>query len=290
MNKINCSVIIHTKNEEYQLQKCIDTLQWSNDIVIFDSYSTDKTEEIALENKCRFIQRPDFDKSKPFGGSEAYHRNWGLRNIIFKNDWLFIIDADERCTKSCLMNIENVVNKIKNPVAAYRIKRRDFFQNTHLYHTQLSPWFIRLIKPKYITYERAINSSTKINGLVKNIGGYIDHYPFKSGLSAWVERHNYYSSIEAEEFQKAKATKVDLQFLRTCFFESEFEIRRIAQKKLFYKLPFRPFIKFFLTYILRRGFLDGRAGFNYAILQFFYEFLIILKQKEKPKDIDKSNF
>ena len=105
MSKINCSIIIHTKNEESQLQECLNSLKWSDDIVIYDSYSNDKTEEIAHKNNCRFIQRPNYDKTKPFGGCEATHRNWGLRNITFKYDWLFVIDADERCTESCSQNI-----------------------------------------------------------------------------------------------------------------------------------------------------------------------------------------
>ena len=83
MSKINCSIIIHTKNEESQLQECLNSLKWSDDIVIYDSYSNDKTEEIAHKNNCRFIQRPNYDKTKPFGGCEATHRNWGLRNIKF---------------------------------------------------------------------------------------------------------------------------------------------------------------------------------------------------------------
>ena len=290
MSKINCSIIIHTKNEESQLQECLNSLKWSDDIVIYDSYSNDNTEEIAYKNNCRFIQRPNYDKTKPFGGCEATHRNWGLRNITFKYDWLFVIDADERCTESCSQNIFKEINKANNRINAYRIRRRDFFQDTHLYHTQLSAWFIRLFKPKYITYARSINFTMQVNGIVKNMSGYIDHYPFNHGISFWIKRHNYYSSFEAKEFKKLKETKINFKLIKNCFFSSDLEEKKKSQKKLFYKLPLRPFIKFIFTYLIKRGFLDGKAGFNYAILQFMYEYMIVLKQQEKQEHLDISNF
>ena len=211
MSKINCSIIIHTKNEESQLQECLNSLNWSDDIVIYDSCSNDKTEEIALKNNCRFIQRPNYDKTKPFGGCEATHRNWGLRNITFKYDWLFVIDADERCTEYCSQNIFKEINKANNKINAYRIRRRDFFQDTHLYHTQLSAWFIRLFKPKYVTCARSINFTMQVDGIVKNMSGYIDHYPFNHGISFWIKRHNYYSSFEAKEFKKLEGTKINFK-------------------------------------------------------------------------------
>ena len=280
MSKISCSIIIHTKNEESQLQECLETLKWSDDIVIYDSYSTDKTEEIAHKNNCRFILRPNYDKTKPFGGCEATHRNWGLRNIPFKYDWLFVIDADERCTDSCFKSILKELNKPNNVVNAYRIRRRDFFQGTHLYHTQLSSWFIRLFKPKDVTCSRSINFTMQVDGIVKNMSGYIDHYPFNHGISFWIKRHNYYSSFEAKEFKKLKETKISFKLIKNCFFSSNLEEKKQSQKKLFYKLPFRPFTKFIFTYFIKRGFLDGKAGFNYAILQFMYEYMIVLKQQE----------
>ena len=281
MSYVSCSILIHTKNEAENLQECLNTLKWSDDINILDSYSTDKTKEIALKNSCNFILRSNYDKSKPFGGSESEHRNWALRNIEFKYQWLFVIDADERCTESCYQNIKKVINIQNNPFVAYRFKRRDFFQNKYLKYTQLTPWYIRLYKPQYVTFSRSINVVTEVNGKVGSSRGFIDHYPFQKGLSHWVERHNSYSSFEAKEYIKLKSQKISLKLIKTILFESEFEIRRKAQKVLFYKLPFRIFIKFFVTYIVRKGFLDGRAGFNYAMLQFFYEFLIILKQKEQ---------
>ena len=278
--KINCSIIIHTKNEEDYLQECLDTLIWSDDIIIFDSYSTDKTKEIAIANSCKYKLRPNYNKNKPFGGNESEHRNWGMKNINFKYKWVFIIDADERCTYLCYQSIKKAIENKKKNLVAFRIKRRDFFQNKHLYHTQLTPWYIRLVKPKFITYSRLINCSSYVNGITSNISGYIDHFPFKKGISAWIERHNFYSTYEAQEFRKFKTSKINIKLLKTVFFEKDFELRRSAQKILFYKLPLRPYIKFFFTYIVKRGFLDGKAGFDYAMLQFFYEFLISLKQKE----------
>jgi glycosyltransferase involved in cell wall biosynthesis len=83
------SVLILTKNEENDLPYCLLSLGDVNDIVIYDSLSTDATQKIALEAGARIIVRPDFDGSKAFGGNEAHHRTWGIREIAYKHPWLF---------------------------------------------------------------------------------------------------------------------------------------------------------------------------------------------------------
>jgi hypothetical protein len=98
-------------------------------------------------------------------------------------------------------------------------------------------------------------------------------------MSHWLSRHNAYSSLEALQITANRhiATRFNPS---KAFVTRDFNERRFHQKELFYRLPARPLIKFILLYILKRGFLDGRAGLTYATLQSIYEYFIVLKTRE----------
>jgi hypothetical protein len=130
-----------------------------------------------------------------------------------------------------------------------------------------------------VHYERLINPVTVVDGAVGDLQHPLDHYPFSKGLKHWFARHNSYSTFEAKQIMDNRASKEPFS-LNAAFFESDFNRRRFHQKELFYRLPARPLIKFLLLYILKRGFLDGRPGFTYALLQSIYEAMIVLKVQE----------
>ena len=109
--------------------------------------------------------------------------------------------------------------------------------------------------------------------------GYLDHFPFSKGLSHWIERHNQYSSFEAKQIAANRSGRADFS-LTKAFFERDFHEKRFHQKELFYRLPLRPVLKFLILYGAKRGFLDGRAGLTYAMLQSIYEYFIVLKSRE----------
>lgn len=274
---MSISILIPTKNEQQDLPGCLAWVNWSDDIHVYDSYSTDNTENIAKSFGASFIQRPSHhDKTALFGGNEAEHKNWAMQNINFKYPWVLHLDADERLTSEL---IENIKKAVQNPGdnIAFRIQRRDFFMDTWLKHVQTSPYYLRLFRPEKMHYERLINPTSIPDGPVGIVSGYLDHYPFSKGISHWINRHNNYSSLEAEQiFTNRNET---FSFIKA-FTAKDFHQRRFHQKELFYRLPFRPFIKFLLLYILKRGFLDGQAGYTYARLQAFYEYMIVLKTQE----------
>jgi glycosyltransferase involved in cell wall biosynthesis len=273
------SVLILTKNEEADLPGCIRSLPWRDDVVVFDSYSTDRTQDIALAMGARFIIRPDLDHTKAFGGDEAFHRTWGVRQIPYANPWLFVIDADERLTQKAANEMQAIANAPDNQYVAYRIRRRDFFNGRHLRHVQTSPWYIRFFRPEFVHYERLVNPITVVDGFVGDLQHPLDHYPFSKGLSHWFARHNSYSSFEAKQVLLNRAKQEPFS-IRAAFLEQDFNRRRFHQKELFYRLPARPLIKFILLYIFKRGFLDGPPGFTYALLQSVYEVMIVLKVQE----------
>lgn len=274
------SVLILTKNEEKNLPECLDSVSWCSDIVVYDSFSTDGTQAIALSAGARFIQRSSQNQNLPFGGDEGYHRSWGIRNISYKYDWLFVIDADERLSQDSVKEMQAIATNPDSGYVAYRIRRRDFLQGRQLLHVQTSPWYIRFFRPQFVHYERMVNCTTIVDGLVGNLQHSLDHYPFNNGgLKHWFARHNSYSSFEAQQILQNRNSQQSFS-LRAVFLERDFNRRRFHQKELFYRLPARPLIKFLLLYVLKRGFLDGRPGFTYALLQSIYEAMIVLKVQE----------
>lgn len=272
------SILILTKNEQQDLPGCLESVAWSDDIHVFDSMSTDETIAIAEKFGARVTQRDYGECKLSFGGDESAHRNWGLQNIPFKYPWVFVIDADERTTPQ-LVKAMNEAVLAQGGCVAFRLQRRDFFLGTWLKHVQTSPFYIRLFLPTKIHHERMINTVTIVDGKVGEISGYLDHFPFSKGIGYWVERHNTYSRFEARQIAENRKNYATFS-LAKAFTAKDFHERRFHQKELFYRLPFRPLIKFLILYVGKRGFLDGRAGFTYAMLQSIYEYFIVLKTRE----------
>ncbi len=271
---IPVSVLVLTKNEQQDLPGCLESVAWSDDIHVFDSVSSDDTVAIAGRFGAKVTQRP-FD-------NWASHQNWGLQNIQFKYPWVFYLDADERMTPELKSAVQAAVDSATDKVA-FRLRRRDFFLGTWLKHVQTSPFYIRLFKPQKMRYERLVNPVSVVDGPVGDLTGYLDHFPFSKGIGHWVDRHNSYSRLEA--LQIIEGRKVHSSFsLVKAFSAKEFHERRFHQKELFYRLPLRPLVKFMMLYVGKRGFLDGRAGFTYAVLQSIYEYFIVLKTREQESN------
>jgi hypothetical protein len=264
------SVLILTKNEERDLPGCLESVSWSDDVHVFDSESSDRTTEIAAGFGAHVTTRP-FD-------NWSAHQNWGLRNIPFRYPWVFYLDADERVTPELAGNLCETVQS--NPSAvAFRVQRRDFLNGRWLKHVQATPYYVRLFRPERMRYERLVNPVSLPDGPVGSVSGYLDHFPFNKGLGHWLDRHNSYSAFEARQIAGNRAVQRPFSILRAVL-AKDFQERRAQQKELFYRLPARPLIKFAMLYFAKAGFLDGRAGFTYAALQSFYEYMIVLKTRE----------
>jgi glycosyltransferase involved in cell wall biosynthesis len=273
------SILILTKNEEQDLPGCLKSVEWCDDIHVFDSCSTDRTVEIARAAGATVTQRP-FD-------NWASHQNWGLNNLPFKHPWVFYIDADERMTPELISAVRTAAADPGDNVA-YRVQRRDFFLGTWLKHVQTSPFYLRLFRPEKMRYERLVNPVSIASGPVGQIIGYLDHYPFSKGITHWMERHNSYSTLEARQIVQNRAEGPNFSGW-AAFTERDFHKRRFHQKELFYRLPGRPLIKFFVLYVGKLGILDGKAGLTYAILQSIYEYMIVLKAREQMSSLAKKN-
>jgi len=275
------SVLILTKNEQQDLPGCLDSVRWSDDVHVFDSGSTDQTLDIAKYYGANVVLRMAGSDSQIFGGNEAEHKNWALRNIPFRNPWVLHLDADERVTPELVESTLEAARSSAGNVA-YRIRRRDFWGDRWLKHVVTSSYYIRLFRPDKMRFERVINPVSIPDGPVGEVDGFLDHFPFSKGVTYWLNRHNSYSSLEAEQIGRNRAANQPLS-LEGAFFSKDPNERRFHQKELFYRMPLRPLLKFAALYLGKRGFLDGQEGFQYAVLQSFYEYMIVLKSRELPR-------
>jgi glycosyltransferase involved in cell wall biosynthesis len=266
----NISVLILTRNEEKSLPGCLQSVAWSDDVHVLDSFSTDGTVQVARSAGATVTQRI-FD-------NWSSHQNWALANLAFRHPWVFYLDADERVTPGLRDAIASALEQPGDSVA-FRVQRRDFFLNQWLKYVQTSPFYMRLFRPEKMRYERLVNPVSIADGPVAQLGGFLDHFPFSKGVGQWVERHNQYSTFEARQIVDNRRGQAPFS-LRAAFSAKDFHERRYHQKELFYRMPARPVAKFLILYFMKRGFLDGAAGFTYCVLQCFYEYLIVLKTRE----------
>ncbi|HEX3470791.1 MAG TPA: glycosyltransferase family 2 protein [Silvibacterium sp.] len=269
------SVLILTKNEELDLHACLDSVSWSDDVFVFDSFSTDRTAEIAHSHGINFVQRK-FD-------SYSAQRNAALDELPFRHNWIFILDADERSTPELSGEMQQVVTAITSDVNGFRMRRRDYFNGTWLRHAQISPYYIRLVRRGRARYTREINEVLEVEGRIADLKSSLDHFPFSKGIAHWVSRHNIYSTLEAQVVADGFSHS-EISW-KAALFAKDFHVRRVAQKAIFYRLPSRPLLKWIYMMFVRGALLDGRAGIAYANLQAIYEYFIVLKTRELMRDL-----
>src|SRR6516164_9659928 len=153
MNKgVPVSVIVPIRNEEENLERCLDALQWADEIFVVDSGSTDKSIEIAERLAARVVQFQ-------FSGTWPKKKNWALESLPFRNEWVLIIDADEVLPPEAGSEIAEVISR-NDGVAGYWINRRFFFLGRWLRHSYYPNWNLRLFKHKLGRYEQITAAPT----------------------------------------------------------------------------------------------------------------------------------
>jgi glycosyltransferase involved in cell wall biosynthesis len=263
------SVLVLTFNEEANIRACLDSVRWSDDITVFDSYSTDRTLDIAKNAGARVIQRR-WDNER-----EQRLASLGMK---FKYPWVYNPDADETTPSELTEEMHAVVSDSSRQEVAYRVRFKHMFMGRWIKHSSLYPtWVVRLFRPERVRLERGVNLRYLIDGPVGTLRGHFEHYSFNKGLSAWIEKHNDYSSREAEEAARSLSAMRVPWVKLIC---RDPVRRREALKELSFRLPLRPWLRFCYAYCWRLGFLDGGPGLAYCRLMAWYEFMIDLKLKE----------
>ena len=197
-NLTDISVAIITKNEENNLPACLESVLFSNDIVVVDSGSTDRTIEIAEKSGCRIFK----EEWKGY----ALQKNSAVQKCI--NNWVLVIDADERVPTETVNALKTLV--AGNPTAgAYRFPRKNFFHNKWLKHGgQWPDRQTKLVRRDNGKFTSIIHERWMTEGTIENIELPIEHYCF-SGYSDLLTTLNEYSTITAYDlFSSGKKTNI----------------------------------------------------------------------------------
>lgn len=261
------SIYILTYNEELDIAACIESAMLSDDIIVVDSCSSDRTVEIASRYPIRVVQHP-FE-------SHGRQRTWMLESILPKHEWVYILEADERITSELFTECLAATH---NPdYIGYYVAERVMFMNHWIRRsTQYPRYQMRLFRHGKVWFTDYGHTEREVcDGATSFLKETYPHYTCSKGLNRWIEKHNRYSSDEAQEtLQQLEHGSVDWRDL--FFGKSEIERRR-ALKDLSLRLPARPLLRFIYMYFFLGGCLDGRAGMAWCTLQAFYEYLILLK-------------
>ncbi|MDF1713720.1 MAG: glycosyltransferase family 2 protein [Akkermansiaceae bacterium] len=263
------SILILTRDEEQNIRSCMDSVSWCDDVVVLDSLSSDRTQEIARENGARVFER----KFDDFGSQ----RNFALDEIDFKYPWVFHLDADEHFNPELREECERVIGL--DDQSAFLVPNRIIFLGTWIRRSTQYPYpQVRLIKVGEVRFAKSGHGQREdqVKRGVGHINVAYDHYNFSKGISDWVSKHNRYATEEALDLIQTREHKTNW----SAIFRGPSMNRKRALKSLHARTPGRWILKFLYLYFMKRGFLDGYPGFVYCVLQGFYDFLISVKARE----------
>ena len=234
------SAIITTFNEEAHIAGCIESLLWCDEILVVDSFSTDRTSEICRGyDKVRFFQRTYY--------GSASQKNWAMDQVT--NDWILIFDADERCTPALQREIEDLLASGPRE-DAYTIKRRVYFLDRVI---RFSGWqhdrVVRLVRRGTARYpNRRVHADMVTRGPAPVLRRSMDHYMADS-LDEYIKRIEKYSFWGAAQNWKEK------------------------RKSGFTQVFGRSIWRFLRTYVFQLGVLDGMHGLVFCMLQAYGTYL-----------------
>lgn len=238
------TVIIPTFNEENYLEKALRSVRFADEIIVVDSFSTDKTAAIAKRNNCILIERK-FDNF-------SNQKNYALQFATC--EWVLFLDADERIPNALKQEILDTIQNGKH--AGYKLNFPHFYMNRFLYHH--SDNVLRLVKRNNCRFEGLVHEKLIIDGSIGQLKHPVLHFTYK-GLEHYISKKDSYAWFQAEQMLKK------------------------GKKATYFHLAVKPFYRFFSSYILRKGFMDGIPGLAVASINAYgvfsrYAKLILLQK------------
>jgi glycosyltransferase involved in cell wall biosynthesis len=265
---VKLSIVILTYNSESSLEHTLHSvISLSDDVHVIDSFSSDRTVEIALDHGAK-VATHAFE-------NYGVQRNWAISSLPFTHRWQLHLDADERVTPELreeLMNLEE-----PDQVSGFYIPRLMCFLGKPILHGGLFPtWHLRLFRSGFAKCEaRKYDQHFYVTaGQTRRLNGFmIDDV--RMTIGEWTLRHNRWSDAELEE----QSEGADDNRIKGRVTGNPVERKRFWRNSYDHcPLFVRPFALFFYRYIVRFGFLDGYEGFIFYVLQtFWFRFLIDTK-------------
>ena len=238
------SVIIPAYNEEAYIEDAVKSVKEAYEIIVIDSYSTDSTKEKALALGCKVIERK-FDNF-------SAQKNFALPHAT--GDWILFMDADERVTQKLWFEIQDTIANPKHQ--GYKIKFLHFYMNRFLYHK--IDRVTRLVKNNDVKFTGDVHEKLNVNGSVGELKNFMVHYTYK-GFFHWLQKKDSYA-----------------------WFQAGMSLKK-GKKVTYFHLVFKPMYRFFHTYIIKGGFLDGVPGLAlasinaYGVLSRYAKLLLLQK-------------
>jgi len=269
--KSDIAIIILTYNEEANIAQALDSVRgWAEQVFILDSFSTDQTVKIAENYDCAIFKSPFENYAK--------QRNHALEKLPIDTEWVFFLDADEWIPDDLKEEISQLINSDPEENGFY-IKWRLLWMGQWIKRGYYPTFILRLFRQgKARCEERAVNEHLIVEGKTGALKHDFIHEDRKR-VTDWIAKHNRFATLEALELFR----KNEEELIHVRFWGTQAERKRWLRFKVWNRLPplIRPFIYFFYRYILRGGFLDGRAAFVYHFLQgLWFPFLIDAKYLE----------
>ena len=281
------SVIILTYNEEKNIEDCLKSIHgWVKDIFIVDSFSTDKTLEIAQKYTDKVYQNPFMTQAKQF--------NWALETLQMESEWIMRLDADEYVMPELKSELIHNLPSLDDSISGLFMKRRVYFMGRWIKHGGYYPtWLLRLWRNgKGVCEERWMDEHIKItHGQTDFLNNDIIDYN-KKNLHWWIGKHNAYATREAIDIMNLRYNFMSQDNISAELFGTQDQRKRWLKENLYAKMPLfvRPFIYFMYRYFFKLGFLDGKEGLVWHFLQgFWYRFLVDAKIYEVQKKAKAEN-
>lgn len=262
---IPVTVIVSVKNEELNLPSCLANLESFSEVIVVDSMSTDKTPEIVNEFGYKLVQFK-------WDGKFPKKRNWTLRNVDIKNNWILFLDADEFLTKNFISEISKTIQTTKhnsfwlnynNYFLGKELKYGDKMRKKALFKKGFGE-YEKIEEDKWSHLDMEVHEHPIISGSEGEIKCPIKHNDYK-GLEHYISRHNAYSSWEANRYLLQKKNK-----------NNQFTFRQNI-KYILMNTVFLSVLYFSYCYIFKLGFLDGKAG--YYIAKYKANYFLQIKTK-----------
>jgi glycosyltransferase involved in cell wall biosynthesis len=281
MTTVPVTVIIPTKNEAVNIGDCLASVQWADQIFIVDSQSTDETCALGEKFGANVVQFH-------YSGGWPKKKNWALQNLPIRNDWVFILDADERVTPELRQQIDQAIRA--RDISGYYVRWKFIFLGRWMKHAWSHGWMLRLLRKGAGYYEdlgmrdeggwdNEVHENIFVEGKTDRLSAPLLHET-NQDLSFWIRKQNEFSDWNA--IRRINQQNDGLPLLRGILSDDPLT-RRKSMKRVFICLPAKPLLLFFYLYVIKRGFLDGREGFYFCALRAMHELNISAKVFERER-------
>jgi glycosyltransferase involved in cell wall biosynthesis len=265
------AAVVLTFNEERNLDACLASLaSWVSELHVVDSGSTDQTLAIAARHGARVTSHP-FE-------THARQWQWALQSLPIAADWVLALDADQRVTPELAAEIGRLAATDDPAVAGAYVKRRQVFRGRWIRHGGYYPkYLLKLFRRSAVWMDEGdlVDHHFRVHGATVLLGhDIVEDNRNEASIAAWTAKHNRYAVLQAQE-QLARAA-AGANGTKPALFGSPDE-RVLWLKQVWNGLPlyWRPALYFGYRYVLRLGFLDGREGFVFHVLQAFWYRLLV---------------